>query len=146
VLTKGVVDVLDDGPREVLRAPELYAWILAALVGTVFQQSSFRASSLTASLPTMTVASMLGVTVLGETLRADGPEVFALVVAVSVVIVATGRWPAARPPRWRLAEQRGVGVTRPWAGEGSRPGSRPPSARGGCSTVQPSTAVPRGRD
>lgn len=94
VLTKGVVEVLDDGPVAVLRAPELYAWIGAALVGTVFQQSSFRASALTASLPTMTVAepvvaSALGVIVLGETLQASGPEAFALVAAVALVLLAT---------------------------------------------------------
>jgi drug/metabolite transporter (DMT)-like permease len=94
VLTKGVVDVLDDGLGQILRAPELYAWIVFALVGTVFQQSSFRASALTASLPTMTVAepvvaSVLGVLVLGETLHAGGAQVFALAAAVPLVVVAT---------------------------------------------------------
>jgi drug/metabolite transporter (DMT)-like permease len=94
VLTKGVVQVLRDGPGALLRAPELYAWILAALIGTVFQQSAFRASTLTASLPTMTViepvvASVMGVVVLGETLDTPGPEVFVLAAAVIAVIVAT---------------------------------------------------------
>jgi hypothetical protein len=78
----------------VLRAPELYAWIFAALVGTVFQQSAFRASTLTASLPAMTVAepvvaSVLGVTVLGETLDTPGPQMFTLVAAVVAVVIAT---------------------------------------------------------
>lgn len=97
VFTKAIVDVIDhgpEGPGALLRTPELYGWLLVAVVGTVFQQSSFRASSLTASLPTMTVtepvvASLLGVLVLGETLDADGPELFALVAAVVVVIIAT---------------------------------------------------------
>ncbi len=94
VLTKGVVDVLPHGAGALLRAPELYAWIAVALIGTVFQQSSFRASALTASLPTMTVAepvvaSVLGVTLLGETLDADGPEMLALAASVVVVVVAT---------------------------------------------------------
>ncbi len=94
VLTKGVVEVFRDGPGAVLRAPELYAWIFAALVGTVFQQSAFRASTLTASLPAMTVAepvvaSVLGVTVLGETLDTPGPQVFVLVAAVIAVVIAT---------------------------------------------------------
>ncbi|GBE67014.1 hypothetical protein MFM001_34760 [Mycobacterium sp. MFM001] len=94
VLTKGVVDVLPNGVGALLRAPELYAWIAVALIGTVFQQSSFRASALTASLPTMTVAepvvaSVLGVTLLGETLDADGPEMLALAASVVVVVVAT---------------------------------------------------------
>jgi drug/metabolite transporter (DMT)-like permease len=94
VLTKGVMEVVRDGPGALLRAPELYAWILAALVGTVFQQSAFRASTLTASLPAMTVAepvvaSVLGVTVLGETLDTPGPQMFVLVAAVVAVVVAT---------------------------------------------------------
>jgi drug/metabolite transporter (DMT)-like permease len=86
--------VVRDGPGALLRAPELYAWILAALIGTVFQQSAFRASTLTASLPAMTVtepvvASILGVTVLGERLDTPGPQLFVLVAAVVVVIFAT---------------------------------------------------------
>src|SRR6201999_35172 len=69
VLTKGVIEVVRDNPGALLQAPGLYAWMLAAVVGTVFQQSAFRASTLTASLPAMTVAepvvaSVLGVTVL----------------------------------------------------------------------------------
>lgn len=98
VLTKAVVGVLGDGSHggfaAVLCMPEFYFWVLVAVVGTVFQQSSFRAGALTASLPAMTVAeplvaSLLGVTVLGETLGADGLELIGLVAAVAVVIVAT---------------------------------------------------------
>jgi drug/metabolite transporter (DMT)-like permease len=94
VLTKAIVDVLDGGLWALLRTPELYAWLLVAALGTVFQQSSFRASALTASLPTMTVteplvASLLGVTVLGESLGADGPQIVALVAAVAVTVLAT---------------------------------------------------------
>ncbi|WP_062540017.1 DMT family transporter, partial [Mycobacterium celatum] len=43
VLTKGVVEVLEGGFGAVLRAPEFYAWIPAALAGMIFQQSAFRA-------------------------------------------------------------------------------------------------------
>jgi drug/metabolite transporter (DMT)-like permease len=94
VLTKAIVDVFDGGVWVLLRTPELYVWALVAVLGTVFQQSSFRASSLTASLPTMTVAeplvaSLLGVAVLRETLDADGLEFVALATAVAVVVVAT---------------------------------------------------------
>ena len=94
VLTKGVVDRLDDGIWALLRTPELYAWALVAIAGTAWQQSSFRAGSLTASLPTMTVAepvvaSVLGVVVLGETLRPGDAGWFTLVVAVVVMVVAT---------------------------------------------------------
>jgi drug/metabolite transporter (DMT)-like permease len=94
VLTKGVVDRLDDGVWALLRTPELYAWALVAIAGTAWQQSSFRAGSLTASLPTMTVTepvvgSVLGVVVLGETLRPGDAGWLTLVVAVSVMVVAT---------------------------------------------------------
>jgi len=94
VLTKGAVEVVEGGFGALLRAPEAYCLIPAALAGMIFQQSSFRAGALTASLPTVTVAkpvvaSLLGVLVLGETLRADGPEVFVLIAAAVVVIVST---------------------------------------------------------
>lgn len=94
VLTKGVVDRLDDGVWELLKTPELYAWALVATLGTAWQQASFRAGSLTASLPTMTVVepvvgSVLGVVVLGETLRPDDVGWVTLTVAFAVMIVAT---------------------------------------------------------
>ena len=95
VLTKGVVDRLDDGVIALLRTPELYAWIAIAIAGTAWQQFSFRAGSLTASLPTMTVtepmvASVLGVVVLGETLRPGDAGWLTLIVAVGVMVFATG--------------------------------------------------------
>jgi drug/metabolite transporter (DMT)-like permease len=94
VLTKGAVGAVSGGLGALLRAPEAYALIPAALVGMIFQQSSFRAGALTASLPTVTVAkpvvaSLLGVLVLGETVDADGPEVFTLIAAALVVVVST---------------------------------------------------------
>ncbi|MGH3958573.1 DMT family transporter [Mycobacterium sp.] len=94
VLTKGIVDVLGHGAGQLLHTPELYAWVLAGVVGMIFQQSAFRAGALTASLPTMTVAKpvvavVLGITVLKETLQAPGPEWVVLVAAAVVVIVAT---------------------------------------------------------
>jgi drug/metabolite transporter (DMT)-like permease len=94
VLTKGVVDRLDDGLWVLLRTPELYVWVLVAIAGTAWQQSSFRAGSLTASLPTMTVTepvvgSVLGVVVLGETLRPGDAGWLTLIAAVAVMIVAT---------------------------------------------------------
>ncbi|MBV9641528.1 MAG: DMT family transporter [Mycobacteriaceae bacterium] len=113
VLTKGVVGALEHGFGAVLRAPEFYAWILVALVGMIFQQSAFRAGALTASMPTVTVAepvvaSVLGVIVLGETLDAGDPEVFALIAAVVVVIVAT--WALARGRAATMAARTGRDV------------------------------------
>jgi drug/metabolite transporter (DMT)-like permease len=94
VLTKAVVEVVGGGVGAVLRAPEFYGWIAAALAGMIFQQSSFRAGSLTASLPTSVVAkplvgSVLGIVVLGETLETRGPRAFLLVAGVLLVIIAT---------------------------------------------------------
>jgi hypothetical protein len=94
VLTKGVVETSEHSLVGVLTSPEFVPWLLVALTGMIFQQSAFRAGSLTASLPTMTVAKpvvagLLGVLVLGETLDASGPEAFALVGAVAVVLIAT---------------------------------------------------------
>jgi drug/metabolite transporter (DMT)-like permease len=94
VLTKGVVDRLDDGVAALVLTPELYAWALVAVAGTAWQQFSFRAGSLTASLPTMTVtepvvASVLGVVVLGETLRPGEAGWLTIVAAVAVMVVAT---------------------------------------------------------
>jgi drug/metabolite transporter (DMT)-like permease len=94
VLTKGVVDRLDDGLWALLRTPELSVWVLVAIAGTSWQQSSFRAGALTATLPTMTVAepvvgSVLGIVVLGETLRPGDAGWLTLIVAVVVMVVAT---------------------------------------------------------
>jgi hypothetical protein len=93
VLTKAVVAAAGHGFGALLCAPEFYVWILAALAGMIFQQSSFRAGALTASMPTVTVAkpavaSVLGIVVLGETLNADGVDMIVLASAVIVVIVA----------------------------------------------------------
>ncbi|WP_029112626.1 DMT family transporter [Mycobacterium sp. URHB0044] len=94
VLTKGVVDRIDDGIVALVKTPELYAWVLVAIAGTAWQQSSFRAGSLTASLPTMTVTepvvgSVLGVVVLGEALRPGEAGWVTLSIAVVVMVVAT---------------------------------------------------------
>lgn len=94
VLTKGVVDRLTDGLWALIATPELYAWVVVAVLGTAWQQSSFRAGALTASLPTMTVTepvvgSVLGIVVLGETLRPAEAGWVTLVAAFAVMIVAT---------------------------------------------------------
>jgi drug/metabolite transporter (DMT)-like permease len=105
VLTKGVVDRLDDGILALLKTPELYAWVVVAIAATAWQQSSFRAGSLTASLPTMTVTepivgSLLGVVVLGEALRPGEAGWLTLVVAVAVMVFATAALARGGPRRW----------------------------------------------
>ena len=93
VLIKGAVDLLGQGLRPLLSAPELYGAVGLAVIGTVFQQSSFRAGALTASLPTMTVlepmvAAALGIAVLGEVLRPARAGWAELTAAVAVLLVA----------------------------------------------------------
>jgi drug/metabolite transporter (DMT)-like permease len=94
ILTKGVVERLDDGVWAVLSMPELYALGVVTVAGTAYQQAAFRSGALTASLPTMTVAepvvgSVLGVVVLGETMRPGEAGWMTLVVAVAVMVLAT---------------------------------------------------------
>ncbi|MEB3983254.1 DMT family transporter [Mycobacterium sp. 663a-19] len=94
VLTKGLVEVLEDGLGAALTSPEFIPWLVMMLAGMIFQQSAFRAGALTASLPTMTVAKpvvagVLGGILLGETFDVAGPEVIVLIGAVALVIIAT---------------------------------------------------------
>ncbi|WP_406815085.1 DMT family transporter [Mycobacterium sp. M23085] len=94
VLTKGVVDQLDRGIPALLRAPELYVWVVVAIAATAWEQSAFRAGPLTASLPAVTVAepivgSLLGITVLGETLRTNDIGWVALGLSVGLMVAAT---------------------------------------------------------
>lgn len=94
VLTKGVVDRLDDGLVALLKTPELYPFVLVAVAATALEQSAFRAGSLAASLPAVTVSeplvgSILGVFVLGEALRPGEAGWFTLTIAVAVMVAAT---------------------------------------------------------
>ncbi len=93
VLTKGVVDRLDDGIVALFKTPELYPWAVVAVAATAVQQSSFRAGSMAASLPAVTVSeplvgSILGVFVLGEMLRPGESGWFGLSIAVVAMVVA----------------------------------------------------------
>ncbi|BCZ23845.1 DMT family transporter [Mycobacterium senriense] len=94
VLTKGVVDQLDRGIPALLRAPELYVWVVLAIAATAWEQSAFRAGPLTASLPAVTVAepivgSLLGITVLGETLQTNHLGWVTLGLSVGLMAAAT---------------------------------------------------------
>jgi drug/metabolite transporter (DMT)-like permease len=94
VLTKGAVHRLAEGGWAVFRSPELYAWVLVALGGFLWEQSAFRAGALTASMPTLqvsqpVVAALLGVVVLDESLNTGRAGAVALIVAALVVTIAT---------------------------------------------------------
>lgn len=93
VLTKGIVELIGHGLAAVLASPELYACVVFAVAGTVFQQSSFRSGALTASLPTMTVlepmvAAALGMGLLGEVLRPSRGSEVILVIATAVLVAS----------------------------------------------------------
>jgi drug/metabolite transporter (DMT)-like permease len=93
-LTKGVVGRLDEGLVAVLTSWETYGLVVAAVGGTLLQQSAFQAADLGASLPTVivgepVVAVVIGITVLQEELRADGAEWALIAVLVVVMVVAT---------------------------------------------------------
>ena len=99
VLTKGLVDQLDQGLVVLLRTPELYGWVLVAVTATMLQQSAFRAGSMSASLPAVSaseplVGSALGIVVLSESLhpgRTCSVGLALAVVAMLVAIVALAR-------------------------------------------------------
>ena len=93
VLTKGLVDQLDQGIVALLRTPELYAWVVVAITATMLQQSAFRAGSMSASLPAVSaseplVGSALGIVVLGESLHPSGIGSIGLALAVVALLVA----------------------------------------------------------
>jgi hypothetical protein len=93
-LTKGVVDLLDDGVLAVLASWETYGLVLALGGGTLLQQSAFQAGDLGASLPAVTVgepvvAVGVGIAVLQEHLRADGAEWLLVTGLVGVMVAAT---------------------------------------------------------
>lgn len=94
VLTKAVVDSLGHGIATALTSAELYGLVLVGGAGIYVQQLSFQAGALQASLPIITVlepmvGAALGLTLLHEQLRASGPRLTVLFVAVLAMTVAT---------------------------------------------------------
>lgn len=93
-LTKGVVDLLGDGLVPLLTSWETYGLVLAAVGGTLLQQSAFQAGGLGASLPVITVgepvvAAVLGTVVLGEHVQIAGVGWLLLAGLVAVMTAAT---------------------------------------------------------
>jgi hypothetical protein len=93
-LTKGVVDLLDDGVVALLTSPETYGLVLSLGAGTLLQQAAFQAGDLAASLPAVTVgepvvAGAIGIAVLQEHLQADGAEWVLVAGLVGVMVVST---------------------------------------------------------
>lgn len=92
-LTKPVTNMVGAGLGTLLTSWELYALIVAAIGGTLIQQSAFQAGSLGASLPALTVldplvAALLGIVIFQERLRANGPEW--VLIGLSVLLMVAG--------------------------------------------------------
>ena len=104
--TKYVTDLFEKGLPEVVGSWQTYALLASGIVGVYLQQRAFQVGPLAASLPAMTIAEpvigiFLGMTVLDERLRASGPAVALVVVALAVMVwtsVALSRDQAARQP------------------------------------------------
>ncbi|MBN9107672.1 MAG: DMT family transporter [Pseudonocardia sp.] len=97
--TKAVVALLEHGIGPALTGWETYLLVVAAVGGTLLQQSAFQAGDLAASIPAVTVgepvvAAIVGVTVLDERIAAAGPG--RLLVGVLVVVMAAATIALAR--------------------------------------------------
>ncbi|MFT3715147.1 MAG: DMT family transporter [Gordonia sp. (in: high G+C Gram-positive bacteria)] len=98
-LTKTAMDELGHGVWRALSSWELWAMIVAVILGTFWQQLSYHAGSVQTSLPTVSVlepvvAVTLGLTLYREHLHVDelgGVAVVASVVVMAVATVAIGR-------------------------------------------------------
>ena len=105
-LTKAGIAAFEDGFWPGVGSWELWAMAVTATLGTLWQQSSYQAGDVQTSLPTVTVlkpviAMALGLTIYQETLSIDGAGDIAVVVAISVMVLATimlGRLSAPTAP------------------------------------------------
>ncbi|MGW0039717.1 DMT family transporter [Gordonia sp. NPDC003376] len=93
-LTKTGIAAFEDGLLAGARSWEFWAMALTATLGTLWQQSSYQAGDVQTSLPTVTVlkpiiAMALGLTIYQETLGIDSTGDILVIVALSVMILAT---------------------------------------------------------
>jgi len=102
VLTKATVDRLTPSVVPILGHWQLYALLLASLVGLILNQSAFQAGHVAASLPAMSVvnpvlASAMGVVLFGEHLDAHGAAAW-LVASLAIVAMLVGTVWLSRSP------------------------------------------------
>lgn len=102
VLTKATVDRLTPSVLPILGHWQLYALLLASVVGLVLNQSAFQAGHVAASLPAMSVvnpvlASVMGVVLFGEHLDAHGALAW-FVAGASIVAMVVGTYWLSRSP------------------------------------------------
>jgi uncharacterized membrane protein len=102
VLTKATVDRLNGSVWPILGHWQLYALLLASVLGLILNQSAFQAGHVAASLPIISVAnpvfaSIMGVVLFHERLDAHGPLAWT-VAALSIASMLVGTlWLACSP-------------------------------------------------
>lgn len=102
VLTKATVDRLNGRVLPILGHWQLYALLLASVVGLVLNQSAFQAGHVAASLPAISVtnpvlASIMGVVLFDEHLNAHGLAAWAVAGAAIVAMLVGTCWLARSP-------------------------------------------------
>jgi drug/metabolite transporter (DMT)-like permease len=102
VLTKATVDRLQPHVWTILGHWQLYALLLASVVGLILNQSAFQAGHIAASLPVISVtnpvlASTMGVVLFGEHLDAGGALGW-VVCTVAIIAMVVGTLWLARSP------------------------------------------------
>ncbi len=102
VLTKATVDRLTPAVFPIFGHWQIYALLIASVVGLVLNQSAFQAGHVAASLPAISVAnpvlaSTMGVVLFGEHLDAAGAAAWALCAAAIVTMAAGTVWLARSP-------------------------------------------------
>jgi drug/metabolite transporter (DMT)-like permease len=102
VLTKATVDRLNGRVLPILGHWQLYALLLASVVGLVLNQSAFQAGHVAASLPAISVtnpvlASIMGVVLFDEHLNAHGLVAWSVAGAAIVAMLVGTYWLARSP-------------------------------------------------
>jgi drug/metabolite transporter (DMT)-like permease len=102
VLTKATVDRLNGRVLPILGHWQLYALLLASVVGLVLNQSAFQAGHVAASLPAISVtnpvlASIMGVVLFDEHLNAHGLLAWSVAGAAIVAMLVGTCWLARSP-------------------------------------------------
>jgi drug/metabolite transporter (DMT)-like permease len=102
VLTKATVDRLNTSVYPIFGHWQLYALLIASVVGLVLNQSAFQAGHVAASLPAISVAnpvlaSTMGVVLFGEHLDANGALAWLVCGAAIVTMVVGTLWLARSP-------------------------------------------------
>jgi len=102
VLTKATVDRLTPSVLPILGHWQLYALLLASVVGLVLNQSAFQAGHVAASLPVMSVsnpvlASVMGVLLFGEHLDAQSALAWVVAGAAIAAMIVGILWLSRSP-------------------------------------------------